>query len=258
LRFAGRARLDEEPKAEKRENSVLFSLMELRSIEDDRVKKEEETARAKAESERLAREDAIRRAKEEEERKVMAEADRVARLEHEKERQIREERLRVEESERRAKVEAAARLEESRIHAEIQARASAKKAPTGMIIGIVGTVILLAGGSLAYVLGVYLPAEQAKQAIAAAEAQERAIKKALADQETKLTSEYDAKINATKDEAEKARLRAEMVQRKAAAEADAARQHAKIKATASPGKAKPAGLSDKCKNSDDPLCGAGL
>ena len=36
------------------ENSVLFSLRELRRIEDDRVKKEQEAARAKAEAERQA------------------------------------------------------------------------------------------------------------------------------------------------------------------------------------------------------------
>jgi colicin import membrane protein len=243
--------------AEKRENSVLFSLMELRSIEDDRVKKEEEAAVAKAEAERMAREDAIRRAREAEEQKIRDEQDRLARLEHEKERQIRAERNRVDEAERRAKVEAAARLEEARIQAEIHAAAVSKKAPTGMIIGIIGAVILVAGGSLAYVLGVYLPAEQAKQAIAAAEAQERAIKKALSDQEQKLGAEYEAKINATKDEAEKARLRAEMAARKAAAVEDA---RSRIKKAAPAGAAKPkagsAGI-DKCKGSDDPLCGAG-
>ena len=37
------------------ENSVLFSLRELRRIEDDRVKKEQESARAKADAERQAR-----------------------------------------------------------------------------------------------------------------------------------------------------------------------------------------------------------
>jgi colicin import membrane protein len=244
--------------AEKRENSVLFSLMELRSIEDDRVKTEEEAARAKAEAERMAREEAIRRAKEAEEQKVRDEQDRIARLENEKERQIREERNRVDEAERRAKVEAAARLEEARIQAEIHAAAVSKKPPTGMIIGIVGAVILIAGGSLAYVLGVYLPAEQAKQALAAQEAQDRAVKNALRDLETKLNSEYEAKINATKDEAEKARLKAEMAARKAAAEADAQRKIHKAAPAGAAKKPGSAGIPDKCKNSDDPLCGAGL
>ena len=52
-----------------RENSVLFSLRELRRIEDDRVKKEQEAARAKAEAERQAKEAADRAARDAEERR---------------------------------------------------------------------------------------------------------------------------------------------------------------------------------------------
>jgi len=59
------------------ENSVLFSLRELRRIEDDRVKKEQETARAKADAERQAREDAERRAREAEEQRVREEQERI-------------------------------------------------------------------------------------------------------------------------------------------------------------------------------------
>src|SRR2546423_1901803 len=54
---------------QRRENSLLVSLRELRTIEDDRVKEEEDDVRKKAEAEARAREDTIRRAKEEEERK---------------------------------------------------------------------------------------------------------------------------------------------------------------------------------------------
>ena len=52
------------------ENSVLFSLCELRRIEDDRVKKEQEAARAKAEAERQAKEAADRATREAEERRA--------------------------------------------------------------------------------------------------------------------------------------------------------------------------------------------
>ena len=52
------------------ENSVLFSLRELRRIEDDRVKKEQEAARAKAEGERQAKEAADRASREAEERRA--------------------------------------------------------------------------------------------------------------------------------------------------------------------------------------------
>ena len=55
--------------SDRRENSVLFSLRELRSIEDDRVKQEESAEAARIEAERKAREEEIRRAKEAEKRK---------------------------------------------------------------------------------------------------------------------------------------------------------------------------------------------
>jgi len=242
-----------------RENSVLFSLKELRNIEEDRVKQEEHARQAAIEAERRAKEEAIRRAKEEDEQRAIAERDRLARLEQEKERQMREERLRVEESERRARVEAAARLEEARIHAEVQAKAQMKKAPVGAIVGAVVAVVVLAGGALGYVLGVYVPAQREEQARIAAAEQERAIKKAVQDAKDQLSMEYDTKINNAKDEAERARLKAEKIARQQAAEEAVRKQ---VKRPSGPSKAaavKPAGaVSDKCKNSDDPLCGAGL
>ena len=64
------------------ENSVLFSLRELRRIEDDRVKKEQETVRAKAEAERQAKEAAEQATREAEARRVHEEQDRIRR-EHE-------------------------------------------------------------------------------------------------------------------------------------------------------------------------------
>ena len=61
-----------------RENSVLFSLRELRRIEDDRVKKEQEAARApRLRRERQAKEAAERAAREAEERRVRDEAERA-------------------------------------------------------------------------------------------------------------------------------------------------------------------------------------
>ena len=60
-----------------RENSVLFSLRELRRIEDDRVKKEQEAARAKAEAERQAKEAADRATRDAEERRIRDDADRA-------------------------------------------------------------------------------------------------------------------------------------------------------------------------------------
>jgi hypothetical protein len=83
------------------ENSVLFSLKELRRLEDERVEAER---RAKLEAEQRARDEETRRAREEDERRRHAESEREARQ--------REDRLRVEETERRAWVEGELKLRE--------------------------------------------------------------------------------------------------------------------------------------------------
>jgi colicin import membrane protein len=136
--------------AERKESSVLFSLRELRSIEEERIA-EEEAARRRAEEERRrAAEDAERRAREEEAARRMAveEADRRGR--EEVDRRHREERLRVEEAERRARVEAQANLEQQRLHKEMELRAMElqKKRPTALIA--VAAVLLLAVGGLGF------------------------------------------------------------------------------------------------------------
>ena len=56
--------------AERRDNSVLFSLKELRQIEDERIRMEQEAERARIEQDLQAKADAERRAREEEERKI--------------------------------------------------------------------------------------------------------------------------------------------------------------------------------------------
>src|SRR6266568_1780172 len=128
--------------AERRENSVLFSLNELRNIEQDRVRGEEEAEQARIEAERRAREEEIRRAKEE----------RVRRDIDDKERIVRESELRLKESERRAQIEAAARLEQARIEAEARARIEGKKFPTTQVVaGVVGLVVL-AGSIMGYLV----------------------------------------------------------------------------------------------------------
>src|SRR5215475_12807014 len=138
--------------AERRENSVLFSLRELRGIEEERVKGEEEAERARIEAERRAREEEIRRAKEAEEAKRRAEEERVRRDIEDKERVVREGELRLKESERRAQIEAAAKLEQARIEAEARARIEGKKFPTTQVVaGVIG-LVLLAGGIMAYLV----------------------------------------------------------------------------------------------------------
>jgi colicin import membrane protein len=241
--------------AERRENSVLYSLRELRNIEDDRVKQEEDAEKARVESERQAEEDAKRRAKEEEDRKAIEERDRLARLDAEKERQIREEKLRLEETERRARIEAQAKVDAARIEAEMRA-AQAKKGHLGLILGSVGGVVLLAIGALLYVFLSYIPAQRAEDAKRQQENLERAVQRALADQKAQIEQRYDNLIANAKDEATRDRLKAEKLAAQKAAEAEAAK---KVRRPSGPaGPKKPGGLKLNCDPDKDPLCGSGL
>jgi hypothetical protein len=134
------------------ESSVLFSLRELRGIDDQRRQDEdaarraaeEAATRARLEAERVAREQAEAR------QQAIAEAERAAReaVEH----AAREERIRIEEAERRARVEAQARLEQQRMAQEMEIRALEvqKRRPTGLIAVAVVLVLAVAG------LGVFL------------------------------------------------------------------------------------------------------
>src|SRR5262245_52446709 len=126
------------------ENSVLFSLRELRRIEDDRVKKEQEIARAKAEAERQAREAAERAARDAEEQRVRDEAERARLAREEHVAKEREGHLRVQEAERRARVEGEMRINEERMRLEIQHRK--KHSPVKAVLGVAGVLVLIGGG----------------------------------------------------------------------------------------------------------------
>jgi colicin import membrane protein len=137
--------------AERKESSVLFSLRELRSIEEERIA-EEEAARRRAEEERKrAVEEAERRVREEAEARRLAAEEAERRGREEVERRHREERLRVEEAERRARVEAQANLEQQRLAHEMELRAMEvrRKRPTALIA--VAAILLLAVGGLGFV-----------------------------------------------------------------------------------------------------------
>ena len=97
-------------KSDRAESSVLFSLKELRRLEDERVKAEadarkaqaEAEQRAKAEAEQRTRDEETRRIRDEETRGVREEEERRQRAENEREARRREDRLRAEEAERRS------------------------------------------------------------------------------------------------------------------------------------------------------------
>jgi colicin import membrane protein len=243
--------------AERRENSVLFSLNELRNIESDRVRGEEDAERARIEAERRAREDEIRRAKEAEEAKRRAEEDRIRRDIEEKERIVRENELRLKESERRAQIEAAAKLEQARIEAEARARIEGKKFPTTQVVaGVIGLVVL-AGATMGYLVYNHNQELQRTQ-IEAAQRLEAAQKQAAAEraaEEHKLQgqlTELQAQLDKASNDAERAQIRAKMIQTQQA-KSRPAPSESKSSKTKEAKSSKPA-----IKDTNDPLGGLGL
>ena len=164
------------------ENSVLFSLRELRRIEDDRVKKEQDAARAKAEAEREAREAAEAAARAAEERRVRDEAERARLAREADEQRQREEQLRLQEAERRARVEGEMRINEERMRLEMQHKK--KHSPVKAVLTVTGILVLIGGG-----VG-YKMYSQHQSELAA----ERAERERIAAQARKERAELEAKL----------------------------------------------------------------
>jgi hypothetical protein len=250
--------------AERRENSVLFSLRELRQIEDDRVKQEEDDVKRAAEEERqkvLAAEKARRDAEEQARRD--AEAAEQRRL-HSEELRLREEQIRLEEVERRHRVEAEARLEEQRLQLEIAAKTelAKKKKPWALIIASSVLFVLVAG------LGVYLylADQESKRVIAQKEMDKKAAEDALAQQKKDIDAQL-AKISAadeentklvaqlknTQDANEQKRIQGEIAANAERKRIEADRLEA-IRKQDYKNRTKAVNF-DKCKGSTDPNCG---
>jgi colicin import membrane protein len=243
--------------AERRENSVLFSLNELRNIESDRVRTEEEAERARIEAERRAREDEIRRAKEAEEAKRRAEEDRIRRDIEEKERIVRENELRLKESERRAQIEAAAKLEQTRIEAEARARMEGKKFPTTQVVaGVVG-LVLLAGATMGYLVYNHNQ-ELARQQAEMQQKADQERKTLLAQQaleQAKLKKELDelqGQLDKATNDAERAQIKAKI------AATAAAKSRPAPSRSSEPKESKPKATKPAIKDTNDPLGGLGL
>ncbi len=135
------------------ENSLLVSLKELKGIEQDRVQQEAEDARRREEDARAAREAEIRRAREAEEARVRAAAEAERQRIEDEQRRVRDDALRLEEAERKHRVEAQMKLEEQRLKMEIEANAihGAKKKPVALIAASVVLVFAVVGlGIFAY------------------------------------------------------------------------------------------------------------
>ncbi len=201
--------------SDRRENSVLFSLKELRRIEDDRQRREQDELAARREAERAAKEAAELAAREEEERRRREEEERIRRVEEEKSARLREEQLRLEEAERRARVEADMKIQQERMRLEVQARA--KNSPVKAVVGASLIIIAIAGG-LGYKMYQQHQAEMAAKSAQLALVEQQ--KAQLAAAAIKAEAEYKSQIDAIKKEmddklahatsdAERARIREE-------------------------------------------------
>lgn len=132
---------------EKRENSVLFSLRELKQIEQKRVQDEEQRVRDAELSAVRAKEDEERRRVEAEQAAHRAKLDAERMAAEAQERKLREEALRIQEAEARARVEAQAQLEASRLAQEMDIKRTEanKKRPIKLIAAGAAVAIAIAG-----------------------------------------------------------------------------------------------------------------
>ena len=245
--------------ASREENSLFLSLKEVHNTLQDRLKEEEDEKQSALEMQRRAVEDEARRKREEEEAKVRAAEDAIRREREERERKEREDRIRVEETERRARIEAQARIEEAQIRAATEAIRN-KPIPVRLIAAVSAVLIAF---SIMVVIVVKRSQEAAKKdAMAKAIAQIDAERRHDRDEEARLQKALKARMaeaerlgemfNAAKSEQERIRLKdqaADAASRAAhaSAEAEAQRRAAKEREK----KAK----FERCKNADDPLCG---
>jgi hypothetical protein len=210
-------------KSDRADNSVLFSLKELRRLEDERVKAEADARRAQAEAERRAKAEAEQRARDEEARRAREEEERRRRAESEREEREREDRLRVEEAERRARVEGELRLKERQLLEEqrqrhVHGRRFGKSA--GMAATAVAVLLVAVGGGLAARASQQHQAE--KQAlvreIASRDDQARAAQLDFEAQIRALEAKARRDVAAAKTEKEQARILNDLSRQKQALE----------------------------------------
>jgi Skp family chaperone for outer membrane proteins len=179
------------------DDSVLFSLKELRRLEDERVKAEADARRAQAEAERRAKLEAEQRARDEEARRAREEEEQRRRAESEREARQREDRLRVEEAERRARVEGELKLkEQQRLEEQRQRHVHGRRfgRSAGMAAAVGALLFVAVGGGLA--------AWASQQHQTEKEALEREI--ARRDEQARAAQlDFEAKIRALEEKAQR-------------------------------------------------------
>ncbi len=258
------------------ENSALIALSELKNLEANRVADIESAKQAKEASERRAREEAERRAREEAERIAKAEADRLAKLAAEQEARDREERLRLQEADLRARAEQEARLKEEQMRLDAQVKLAEKKAKPVWLYAVLGVLVLGLGiGAWQAYEYTQARAEQdriEKVAQAAKDAETKAAMdglmaelKGLKDEQNRLEEkrkELETQLNNATSAAEKQRILDEKAKLDAEIAENANKQTKKRGQTSKPGGGDDSSKPEKSKggitvkkNVDDPLDG---
>jgi membrane protein involved in colicin uptake len=132
-------------------DSVLCSLRRLRQIEEERLQREEDEARARAAERQRAEENARAAAQraEEQARREAAEAAEATRV-REAER-AREERLRLAEAATRARIEAELQLERERVAREHEARRVDRRSALARALPVALCCLLLLASGLSFV-----------------------------------------------------------------------------------------------------------
>lgn len=207
--------------SEQKESSVLFSLKELMSLEEDRIKSEEADKAAAAAAAEKARADAERAARDAEEARIRAEEER-RRLE---EQRSREEAARLEairhaevekarvEAEQRARLEAmAAQQQHERSLEQIKGDESKKKLRKTLIAIAIAVPVL--GGGVGFL--VYSDYQKRQQEIAAKDAQARLLEEnnrkleaQMKEQQAKVDGLL-AQLSSAKDEATRLALQKQL------------------------------------------------
>ena len=207
--------------SEEQDSSVLFSLKELMTLEEDRIRTEEEERQRAAEDAEHARQDAERRAREEELARMASEEQRR----REDEARSREEAVRLDaiqrgelekaraDAEQRARMEAMTAQQEHERQLATLKHDKGKKQLRNMLIG--GGLVVVLGGSLAGWAAYRSYTEN--QARMAAEARQRQL---LEDEKDRLRREKDESekkmaqlmedLKGAKSEADRARIQAEI------------------------------------------------
>ena len=239
---------------ENRENSVLFSLRELRDIEQNRIQDEEDARTQAEEAEQMRLQAERQRAEAERQRLEDEERQRVEEIE----RQRREEQFRLEEAERRARIEAEAAIEQQRLEQEMALRRQeiSKKRPT-WLLGVAGVLFLciIGGGVWGYQtyqerekaaadkVAAERDAEESRQRQLALEAEIAELSKQIEDAQQKLAA-------ATTEEA-RAAARAELdnLRNEANRKRDARKRNPRKRGrdNAKPGTGRQIQISDKCR-----------